>query len=329
MFEDLLTLVPWVAIPLFLAGFGPLIKGADWLVEGGSALAARFKVPPLVIGLTIVAFGTSAPELVVNVFAATGGNTDLALGNIVGSNLFNILTILGLSALVRPIVAPASTAWVEIPLVLVAALAVGFLGLDTVFSGASTGQSLLSRGDGLILLLFFSLFLGYTVFLALRGDQNEAVSIQNWSRLKASVFVLVGLFLLVVGGKMIVESAVVLARGWGLSERVIGLTVVSIGTSLPELATSLVAARKGNSAIALGNIVGSNLFNTFLVLGLTAVVAPIPVSTSSIPDLALNAATSLLLLGFVWGSKKRQISRIKGSIFVVLYGVYTGWLLVA
>lgn len=319
----------WLALPLFILGFWPLVKGADWLVDGGSALAARFNIPTLVIGLTIVAFGTSMPELVVNMFAATSGSTDIALGNIIGSNLFNILAILGVSALVKPIVAKSTTTWIEIPLVLVAALAVAILAADVLFNGASVGQEVLSRGDGLILLVFFAVFLGYTLNLALSGDFDEGLTIRDWGRLKSMFFIVAGLVLLVIGGKIIVDSAVQMAKFFGLSERVIGLTVVSIGTSLPELATSVVAARKGNADIALGNIVGSNIFNVLFILGLTAVITPVPVPAASHSDILINIAVTVLLMAFILYPRGRTLSRPEGGIFVGLYVLYTAWLLAA
>lgn len=329
MFEGLFAVAGWLALPLFILGFWPLVKGADWLVDGGSALAARFNIPTLVIGLTIVAFGTSMPELVVNMFAATGGSTDIALGNIIGSNLFNVLGILGVTALVRPITAKHTTTWFEIPLVLVAAVAVSILAADVLFNGASIGQEVLSRGDGLILLVFFAVFLGYSLNLALTGDFDEGLSIRDWSRLKSVFFILAGLVLLVVGGKIIVDSAVQMAEFFGLSERVIGLTVVSIGTSLPELATSVVAARKGNSDIALGNIVGSNIFNILLILGLTSVITPVPVPAASHFDILANIGITVLLMAFILYPRGRTLGRPQGGIFVGLYLAYTAWLIVA
>lgn len=328
MFDALFAVAGWLALPLFILGFWPLVKGADWLVDGGSSLAARFNIPTLVIGLTIVAFGTSMPELVVNMFAATGGSTDIALGNIIGSNIFNILAILGVSALVKPIVAKSTTTWIEVPLVLVAALAVSILASDVLFNGASLGQEVLSRGDGLILLVFFAVFLGYTLNLALSGDFEEGLTIRDWSRAKAAFFVVAGLVLLVIGGKIIVDSAVQIAQSFGISERIIGLTIVSIGTSLPELATSVVAARKGNADIALGNIVGSNIFNIFFILGLTAVITPVPVPAASHLDIGINVLVTLLLMAFILYPRGRTISRPEGGILLGLYVLYTAWLVV-
>jgi len=327
MFDALFVLAPWAAIPLFILGFLPLVKGADFLVDGGSALAKRLNVPTLVIGLTIVAFGTSMPELIVNLFASASGNADIAIGNIVGSNIFNVLAILGVSALVKPLTVKSSTTWVEIPMTLLAAVVVAVLANDMLWGGSSIGQSVLSRGDGIIFLLFFAVFMAYIISLSIKGEFDEGLEIRDWGTTKSVVFVIIGLALLVLGGKIIVESAVQAARTFGVTERVIGLTIVSIGTSLPELATSVVAARKGNTDIAVGNIVGSNIFNVFFILGISAVINPIPMNPASNFDIVINIATTLLLMFFVFFPKGRSISRLEGSIFVACYAAYTAVLL--
>lgn len=333
MFDGLFQIAAWSAIPLLLIGFIPLVKGADWLVDGGSALAARFNIPVMVIGLTVVAFGTSMPELIVNLFAASTGSADIGLGNIIGSNIFNLLAILGLSAVIKPITVKSNTTWVEIPLVLVAALVVGILANDMLFSGASLGQSvlqsMLSPGDGLILLLFFAIFIGYTIRLTLKGDFEDDFEIRDWGKLKSSLYIVAGIAMLVLGGKIIVEAAIQLARSFGITERVIGLTVISIGTSLPELATSVVAAKKGNSDIAIGNIVGSNIFNVLFILGLTSTLMPIPLNPASNLDILVNIGATLLLILFVFLPRKHTINRPEGAIFLGLYVAYTIWLIVA
>jgi len=329
MFDALFAVAPWLAIPLMIVGFVPLVKGADYLVDGGSALAKGFNIPTLVIGLTIVAFGTSMPELVVNLFAASEGTADIAIGNILGSNIFNILGILGVSALVKPLTVKNSTTWVEIPLTLLAALVVAVLANDMLFNNASVGQAFLSMGDGLILLLFFAIFLAYTVHLALSGDFDDSLEIRDWGKVKSGFFILLGLTLLVLGGKIIVDCAVQAATSLGISERVIGLTVVAIGTSLPELATSVVAARKGNTDIAVGNIVGSNIFNIFFILGVTAVIHPVPLNPASNFDMVVNIAVTLLLIAFVFFPRGRSISRVEGGVFVGAYVAYVAWLIAA
>ncbi|WP_347160305.1 calcium/sodium antiporter [Pontibacter chitinilyticus] len=305
---------------ILIAGFVSLIFGADKLVDASSSLASRLGVPNIVIGLTIVAFGTSAPELVVNVFAATGGSTEMVLGNVLGSNIFNILAILGVCSLIRPLTVKTNTTWLEIPLSLLAAVSVLLVSGDALLDGAAVG--LISRTEGLLLLLFFAIFLVYNLRLAQGGAAGEETETKDYTYLQALLLIGLGLAGLVVGGRLIVTSAVGIAQALGLSERVIGLTVVSIGTSLPELATSVVAVRKRNVDIAIGNVVGSNIFNIFLILGLSTVIAPLPVSKSSFLDIAVNIAASLLLFVFLFTGKGRQLVRWEGMILLACYMAY-------
>jgi len=327
MFDQLFSLVPWAAWPLLVAGFWPLVKGADFLVDGGSALAHRFKVPPLVIGLTIVAFGTSMPELVVNLLAAGSGSTDLAFGNVLGSNIFNILVILGISAVIYPIAVGRSTVYIEIPLVLLVAGLLFALASDKVLDGADA--DIIGRVDGIVLLLLFVLFMAYTVYLARNGQSEENLELHDWSLAKALGFVVLGIVLLILGGRLIVDSATQVARTLGMPERIIGLTIVSIGTSLPELATSFVAARKKQSDIAVGNVVGSNLFNSLLILGVTSTIMKVPVSAQALVDLLLNVFASLLLLVFTFVPRKHTINRLEGAAFLLVYVVYVVYLILA
>ncbi len=326
MFDTLFLTASWLAIPVMLVGFLPLIFGANWLVDSGSALAKRLNIPTLAIGLTIVAFGTSMPELIVNLFAASSGSTDIALGNIIGSNVFNILAILGVSAAIYPIVIKSSTTWIEIPLVVLAALVVAVLANDLFFDGASTNS--IGRIDGLILLAFFVIFIGYTVSMAIKGSSDDSLEIKNWGLGVSIAFLFLGLAAMILGGKMIVEGAVQTARSFGMAERVIGLTIVSIGTSLPELATSAVAAFKKNSDIAIGNIVGSNLFNTFFILGATAVIRPIPLNPASNLDLWVNIGASVLLCLFVFLPRSRRLSKPEGWTFMACYVAYVAVLFI-
>lgn len=328
--ETLYASLPWLAPLVLVGGFFPLIWGADRLVEGGGSLAHRLKVPPLVIGLTIVAFGTSAPELVVNLFSAASGTTELALGNIVGSNLFNLLAILGIAALIFPLTVQSSTTWAEIPLVILSALLILAMALDGALGDAVglNGKASIGRVDGLVLLAFFVIFLVYTFGLMKKGEGLEDLEIKDEPLGRSVFFIVVGLTLLVVGGKLIVDSAVSVARSFGIAERVIGLTVVAVGTSLPELATSVVAAFKKKTDIAVGNVVGSNIFNVFLILGLTATLSPVPINGPEVIDLWVNLAASVLLLAFVFLGKGRRISRFEGAIFLALYVGYVAWLLV-
>ncbi len=308
-----------------LIGFALLISGADFLVNSASAIAKRLNIPNIVIGLTIVAFGTSAPELVVNIFAAINNNTDIALGNILGSNIFNILGILGISAVITPLVVKTNTTWIEIPLCLLAAVVIFVLGNDVVIDKSDI--SIISRVDGIILLLFFLVFISYNIKLTLNNEIAEDIEVKDYSLPITFLLLALGFSLLIFGGKIVVDSASGFARNLGISERVIALTIVSIGTSLPELATSIVAVRKKNVDIAIGNVVGSNIFNVFFILGLTAVVNPLPVLRDTFYDALLNIFISILLFAFIFTGKGRKLERWEGLIFIVIYTGYLFFLL--
>lgn len=298
-----------------------LVYGADYLVKGAVSLARRLGVSTLVIGLTVVALGTSAPELVVNLLSVARGSTDLALGNIFGSSIANILLILGLAAVVSPVIVQRETVWKQIPFSLLAAIVVIILGSDTL--PGDHLPNILSRADGLILLAFGAAFLYYTFRT---GSQNGGLGGQ-FAALPAKLtwaYIIGGLVGLGLGGKFIVDAATGLARGFGVSEHLIGLTVVAIGTSLPELATSLVAARKKQSDIAVGNIVGSNILNVFLILGLTATIMPIPFSPRALQDGLVAAAASLLLFIAMFVGNRHRLDRWQGVFFVVTYVAVIG-----
>src|SRR5690554_943138 len=282
-------------------------------------------VPSIVIGLTIVAFGTSAPELVVNVFAAAEGSSEMVLGNVLGSNIFNILAVLGICSLIYPLTVNNTTTLLEVPLSLLAGLCVLVMGADIFLDEGVF--NIISRSDAIILLLFFSIFLVYNMVLAQKSSEQEVMVTKYYSNSKAVLFIVLGLVGLVVGGQLIVTSAVELAQVFGLSERVIGLTVVSIGTSLPELATSLVAVRKKNLDIAIGNVVGSNIFNIFLILGVSATVLPVHLNENSFVDIFVNILAGLLLFLFVIIGKKGQLSQWGGIVFVGMYIGYLTYLL--
>lgn len=306
---------------LLILGFALLIFGANWLVDGASSLAKKYHIPNIVIGLTIVAFGTSAPELVVNVFASVNQNSDIALGNVIGSNIFNVLAILGISAIIFPLAVKSGTTWIEIPLCFLSSVIVLLLANDMLIDGASISE--LSRTDGLVFLCFFIIFIVYNFQLMKKGDSAaDEMQIKNWSALKSTLFIALGLAALIIGGRTIVIAASSLARTIGISERIIALTVVSIGTSAPELATSVVAALKKNVDIAIGNIVGSNIFNVFLILGISATIYPVSVHPNSNFDLLVNVMISLMLFVFIFTGKKRQIERWEGVLFVSLYIIY-------
>lgn len=309
---------------ILFAGFALLIFGADKLVDGASSLASRLGIPNIVIGLTIVAFGTSAPELVVNVFAAVEDSTEMVLGNILGSNIFNVFGILGICALIYPLTVKTSTTWIEIPLSFLAAIAVFIIANDVLLD--QTDSNLITRTDGLILLLFFIIFLVYNITLSINSTEDAGVKSINYTYLKSSVFIVLGLAGLVIGGRLIVTSAVEIAQTFGLSERVIGLTIVSIGTSLPELATSVVAVRRRNLDIAIGNVVGSNIFNIFFILGISTVITTVPVQQASSVDIGLNMLAGFLLFVFIFTGKGRNLERWEGIIFLALYISYLVYL---
>lgn len=310
---------------LLIVGFLPLIYGANLLVDSASSLAKRYNIPNMVIGLTIVAFGTSAPELVVNVFSAVQKNANLALGNVIGSNIFNVAAILGISAIIYPLTVKSATTWIEVPLALLAGVMVLVLGNDILIDKG--GSSLISRIDGIVLLVFFLIFLVYNYQLIKKGEFTEDIPIKDIAPRKATLLVFAGLVLLVLGGRLIVFSAVELATAWGMPERLIGLTIVSIGTSLPELATSVVAATKKNTDIAVGNIVGSNIFNIFFILGISAVIYPVPTQAGAQIDMLVNILLGLLLFAFIFTGKGRRLERWEGILFVLMYVAYIAYLI--
>lgn len=311
-----------MAIPilLLLIGLVILVLGGEALVRGASSIALKFKIQPIVIGLTIVAFGTSAPELVVNIMSAINGTSDLAFGNVIGSNISNILLILGTSALITPLAVQYNTTWKEIPFAVLAIIAVYFMSNDIFFDNASA--NFLSRTDGIILLLLFIIFLYYTYELAKEFYAPEADEAKEYNTFISITMILLGLLGLYFGGEMIVENAIVLAKMFGMSERIIGLTIVAIGTSLPELATSIIAAYKNKADIAIGNIVGSNIFNTLWILGITATILPMPISSSINSDVIFNIFVTILLLFGIIFFKKYTLQRWEGGLFVVIYIAY-------
>ncbi len=314
---------------LLIIGFALLTISADWLINGASGLAKRLNISDLVIGLTIVAFGTSAPELVVNIVAATEGSSDIALTNILGSNIINTLIILGISATIFPVACKQSTYRIEIPLSVLAGLAVLLLGTN-FFGLLHLGESHngVSRIDGTILLAIFICFCSYTIYQGLHNrDKASAESYEATPIWKAILLIVFGLAGLIIGGELIVSNAVTIAKSWGISEAVIGVTIVALGTSLPELATSAMAAYKKNTDLAIGNVIGSNIFNIFFVLGISATIRPLPSYENLQIDAAMAAGSSLLLLLFIAISRKRNINRIEGIAMLTIYGIYLAWLL--
>ena len=313
----------WEIILLFIAGFYFLVKGADLLVDGASSIAKKAGISTLVIGLTIVAFGTSAPELIVNILASYTGSNELAVGNILGSNISNIFLILGAAAMVTPLKVGKGTVWKEIPFSLLAILALAALTNDSLLDGF--GPAMLSRSDGIVLLLFFSIFIYYTFGISkknthLFGAKGEPV--MQYSRLKSFFMIIGGMLGLGLGGHWIVTGAVEIAAQLGLSQAFIGLTLVAIGTSLPELATSLIAAKKGNADIAIGNVVGSNIFNVFWILGLSSIISPIVFNPVLNFDIGVVILATFLLFSFLFIGKKQLIERWQGAMFISIYVAY-------
>ena len=315
-------------IVLAVVGIVLIMVGADKLTDGSVALARRFHVSELVIGLTIVAFGTSLPEFVVSLMSSIDGVPAMSIGNVVGSNLFNTLMIVGFSAFFAPFVVGNSTVYKDIPFSFIASLVLAALALDTLWD-SSASANLLSRADGVVLLAFFAIFVSYSYSLATNGNGEVAVGeggveLPAW---KIAVFVVFGLAGLVVGGELFVEGASGIARELGVSEAVIGLTLAAGGTSLPELATSIVAARKGRSAMAIGNIIGSNLFNVFWILGVCATLLPMPVTGLALTDFAMLLFSSVLF--WIVARTSHRIGRFEGALLIASYIAYITWLILS
>lgn len=309
-------------IIILAIGFGLLIKGADWLVVGASSLAKKYNVSDLVIGLTIVSFGTSAPELVVNIFASYQNHQDIVISNIIGSNIFNLFAILGIAGLITPLAVQSSTVWKEIPISLFA-LIVLFIVSNDFFN---SNFQIISRLDGAFLLILFCLFLLY-VIKQLKSTQQKAETTHNLPIWKVIMLFVIGLGGLIIGGNMIVGSAVKIATVFNISEKVIGLTIVSIGTSLPELATSVVAAIKRNNDIAVGNIIGSNIFNILFILGLSSTIQPISFNIAYNLEFYFLAVGTIFLFIAMFTGKKKRIDRWEAGLLVFLYLAYLSFLL--
>ncbi|MDX5338404.1 MAG: calcium/sodium antiporter [Cyclobacteriaceae bacterium] len=310
-------------IILLIVGLLLLVKGADWLVDGASVLAKKKNVSDLAIGLTIVAFGTSAPELVVNAVAASGNYPDIVFGNIIGSNNFNLFVILGLSGLIIPLSVQSSTVWKEIPFSLFAAIVLFFLA-NNYFLTESKEVSIWDAG---ILLVFFAAFLYYVATQLKSEPSIDSVEIKDYSTQKIWGLIVIGLVGLVGGGKLVVDNAVSMAQSLGVSEKIIGLTIVAAGTSLPELATSVVAAMKKNADIAIGNIVGSNIFNIFLILGVSGIIRPLEFNTSFNTDLYLLAGGTIFLFIAMFTGKRHKLDRWEAFVLLATYLLYTGYLI--
>lgn len=306
---------------LLIGGLLLILLGANGLTDGAASVAKQLRIPPIVIGLTIVAFGTSAPELTVSVSSALKGSADISIGNVVGSNIFNTLMIVGCTALFAPIVITRNTLRKEIPLCILASIVLFICANDVWFDHHS--QNVISITDGLLLLCFFIIFLGYTFAIASHSNGDSPEEIRQMPWWKSTLFILGGLGGLIFGGDLFVTGATGIARGLGVSESIIGLTLVAGGTSLPELATSIVAALKKNPEIAIGNVIGSNLFNIFFVLGCSASITPLRVNGITNFDLISLIGAGVLLWLFGLFFAKRTITRIEGSLMIIGYIVYT------
>ncbi|MBO05411.1 MAG: sodium:proton exchanger [Chloroflexi bacterium] len=313
---------------LFVVGLVFLIKGADFLVAGASSIAKRMQVSDLVIGLTIVAIGTSAPELFVNIIAASKGTTDIAIGNIVGSNIANIFLILGVTAVLCPIKVTGDTIWKQVPFSLLASLALAVLVNDALFDGAAL--SALTRIDGLILLMFFCIFMYYLFGIAQTSKtmQEESGDTQEKGIPFSIGLVILGLAGLSFGSNWIVDGAVHMARVFGLGEKTIGVTIIAFGTSLPELAASFAAAKKKKVDLAVGNVIGSNLLNVFLILGISATIFPLPLAPGMNTDILVMIAANLFVFGFMFTGGRSILDRWEGGIMLAIYIGYMGYLFV-
>ena len=317
----------------FVIGLVAIIKGADWLTDGAASIAHHFGIPTIVVGLTIVAVGSSAPEFVVSVVSAIKGNVDMALGNVVGSNIFNILGIVGITALVMPITIDRRNMKYDVPFVVLSSLFIAITAFDSYFEGnGNPVNNSISRSDGLLMLCTFVVFMAYTMSIA-KKDQNNTDDNDNnikpkplWKNILLAI---IGLVLLVAGGDGLVEGASGIARWIGISESVIALTIVSAGTSAPELAASVMAAKKGDTAMALGNVVGSVVFNVFFVLGTSAVIFPLGIGGVTATDiLALLGASVLLWIMTAFGQKTLIITRTEGAILVIMAIAYYTYLVI-
>lgn len=308
---------------LILIGFVFLVKGADGFVGGASSIAKKFNIPPLIIGLTIVAFGTSAPEAAVSITAAISGQNEMAIANVVGSNIFNFLLVIGVTAIIKPIKVQKSTIIKEFPFVILACFVFAVISHDTRFQGAS--QNMLSRADGYVLLSLFAIFMYYLIDMALNSKDVAEEEIEDIPLGKSIIYSILGIAGIILGGQIVVDSASNIALAWGMSENLVGLTIVSIGTSLPELVTSIVAAKKGESDIAIGNAVGSNIFNLLFVLGISSSIHSISVQPIVFYDMLVMILVTILV--YFFSVTKRTINKGEGILLSLLYFVYLAYII--
>jgi len=316
----------FLTITLLLVGFVILIKGADFLVGGASSLAKKFNISNIAIGLTVVAFGTSTPELLVSSTSALKGYNSAAFGNVIGSNIFNLLFILGVTGLIYPLVVLRNTVRYEIPISLLAVGLLYFLVNDITLRGAARNE--LSRIDSLILLTFFVFFMLYIYrTMTTTSDLEQSEDIKIYSPTISIGLILLGLSLLVGGGTLVVDNAIAIAKYYGLSDKIIGLTILAVGTSLPELATSAVAAFKKNTDIAIGNVIGSNVFNILLILGITSMISPLPFNSEMNFDIYVLGASTILIMIFMFTLNTRKLDRWEAFLLFSSYIAYTIYLI--
>lgn len=316
-----------IYIVLIIIGFGLLIKGADFLVDGSSNIAKRFHIPEIIIGLTIVSIGTSMPELFVSSTSSLNGSSDMALGNIIGSNLCNLLLILGLSTIIKPVKFQRETRLIEIPMCLI---------ITIIFLIMCNTNLQISKVESIILIIMFAIFITYTIVMGKIGekfDNDEKImeiktEEKKVSMLKSIFYVILGVIGLKIGGDITVDNAIEVARTFNISEKVISLTILAIGTSLPELVTSVTAAIKGNSDIAIGNIIGSNIFNILLIIGVSGVIAPLTYNATYNIQMAILILAMIVLALFPMIPPKNEMSRVNGTIYFIMYIAYMGLLFV-
>lgn len=313
-----------------LIGLPLLLVGGHFLATGAGALALRLRIPQLTVGLTIVAMGTSAPELAVSLLAAMRSSPDIAMGNVIGSNIANLLLILGAVGVLRPLTLTTSIRWREIPFMLLSIIVLAALVNDAFLSsmGSGTGPDVLGRGEGVALIGFFAVYLYYVVSVARSSGMQAEEEVTTLSLPVASLMTVGGLIALIAGGRLTVSGASGVALAMGASEALVGLTIVAIGTSLPELVTSLAAARQGNADLAVGNVVGSNIFNIFWILGVSSTISPVPFNTRLNADLGVLAAGTLLFFLFTYTGRRHTVDRGEAALFLLMYAAYVGYLAV-
>ncbi len=314
----------WTIVLLFV-GFAVLIKGADFLVNGASSLAKKMNISNLAIGLTVVAFGTSTPELIVSLLSAINGSADASFGNVIGSNNFNLLFILGVAGLIYPLVVQRSTIKYEVPLSILAAIVLFILVNDNMLWGSE--QNILSRIDAIILLGFFGLFMLYIVRTMKSNSDLDQTDVKIYKTWISVVMAVAGLIMLVGGGKLVVDNAILIAQDLGMSQKLIGLTILAAGTSLPELVTSCVAAYRRNTDIAIGNVIGSNIFNIFFILGITGAVSPLQYSQVMNFDISILLVGTVFLMVFMFTINTRKLDRWEALILLLGYITYTAYLI--